>query len=262
MNKVLCACACACAGLLLSAAAAHAHFGMLVPSKSCVLDKKDQAIELTFAFAHPFEGKGMNLEIEKAQAFAGGKAQDILPSLKEKTVMGKKGAAASYKLAEPGVYAFAMTPKPYWEPAEDKFIIHYTKTLVAAFGEEEGWDEPLGLPVEIVPLTRPFANWAGCVFQGVVLHEGKPVAGCDVEVEHWNGSGPQRHEAPNDYFVTQVVKTDANGVFTFAAPFAGWWGFAALVDGPKKIAHEGKDRDVELGGVLWTEFTAPAKAKR
>ncbi|MBQ1419911.1 MAG: DUF4198 domain-containing protein, partial [Desulfovibrio sp.] len=146
--------ACACAAIFLSATAAHAHFGMLIPSKSCVLDKKDQAIELTFAFAHPFEGKGMNLEIEKAQAFADGKAQDILPMLKEKTFMGKKGAQASYKLGEPGVYAFAMTPKPYWEPAEDKFIIHYTKTFVAAFGEEEGWGEPLGLPVEIVPLTR------------------------------------------------------------------------------------------------------------
>ncbi|MBQ2516273.1 MAG: DUF4198 domain-containing protein, partial [Desulfovibrio sp.] len=62
--------ACACAAIFLSATATHAHFGMLIPSKSCVLDKKDQAIELTFAFAHPFEGKGMNLEIEKAQAFA------------------------------------------------------------------------------------------------------------------------------------------------------------------------------------------------
>ena len=62
--------------------------------------------------------------------------------------------------------------------------------------------------------------------------------------------------------MTQVVKTDANGVFTFTAPFAGWWGFAALVDGPSKIAHEGKDRDVELGGVFWTQFAAPVKAKR
>ena len=35
---------------------------------------------------------------------------------------------------------FYMEPKPYWEPAEDCFIIHYTKTVVTAFGDDEGWD--------------------------------------------------------------------------------------------------------------------------
>ena len=47
---------------------------------------------------------------------------------------------------------------------EDCFIIHYTKTVVAAFGEEENWGQPLGLKTEIVPLTRPFANYTGNVF--------------------------------------------------------------------------------------------------
>ncbi|MBO4313717.1 MAG: DUF4198 domain-containing protein [Desulfovibrio sp.] len=247
------------AALVLSAAVAHAHFGMVIPTKSAVEDKKDADITLTYAFAHPFEGKGMDLEIEKAQVFADGKATEMTAGLKPGKVMGKKGFTAAFKLARPGVYTFAMTPKPYWEPAEDKFIIHYTKTVVAAFGEEEGWAEPCGLPVEIVPLTRPFASYAGGVFRGKVLHNGKPVADCDVEVEYYNGT-KGKYSAPNDYFVTQVVRTDANGVFCANVPFAGWWGFAALVDGPDKMAFEGKDRDVELGGVIWTEFTAPVKA--
>lgn len=70
-----------------------------------------------------------------------------------------------------------MEPQPYWEPAEDCYIVHYTKAYVAAFGEEEGWDEPAGLKTEIVPLTRPFGNYAGNVFQGQVLLNGKPVPG-------------------------------------------------------------------------------------
>jgi len=54
----------------------------------------------------------------------------------------------------PGVYAFFMEPNPYWEPAEDCFIVHYTKTVVTAFGDDEGWDEEIGLKTEIVPLSK------------------------------------------------------------------------------------------------------------
>ena len=97
---------------------------------------------------------------------------------------------------------------------------------MAAFGAEEGWDEEVGLKAEIVPLTRPFGLYAGNVFQGVVKFKGKPVANVDVEVEFWNAD--KKVTAPNEYFFTQVVKTDKNGVFTFAVPKAGWWGFSAL----------------------------------
>lgn len=143
------------------------------------------------------------------------------------------------------------------KPAEDCYIVHYTKAYVAAFGEEEGWDEPAGLKTEIVPLTRPFGNYAGNVFQGQVLLNGKPVPGADVEVELYNKD--KKYEAPNEYMVTQVVKADANGVFTYAVPFAGWWGFAALNTADEKLDHDGTPKNVELGAVLWAEFVDPVK---
>ena len=153
------------------------------------------------------------------------------------------------------MYQFAVEPAPYFEPAEDKFIIHYTKTVVAAFGEEEGWDAPLGLKTEIVPLTRPFANYTGNVFRGRVLLDGKPVAGADVEVESYNKG--KAHTAPNDFYVTQVVKTDENGVFTYGIPWAGWWGFAALNTSAEKMEYKGEAKEVELGAVMWVNFAAP-----
>lgn len=257
MKKILAA---ACALWLMTGTNAEAHFGMVIPSRDSVMDKKEAVIDIDFAFAHPFEGKGMDFEVEKAQIFVDGKPVDILPSLKPVSKMGKKAYRTSYKLTRPGVYTLTMTPRAYWEPAENKYIIHYTKTVVAAFGEEEGWSEPVGLPIEIVPLTRPFATYAGSVFRGQVLNQGKPAEGVNVEVEYLNGSG-EKYKAPNDYFVTQVVRTDANGVFAYAAPFAGWWGFAALADGPDRISFEGKDRDVEIGGVFWAYFTKPEKQK-
>jgi cobalt/nickel transport protein len=34
-------------------------------------------------------------------------------------------------------------------------------------------------------------------------------------------------------------------------PRAGWWGFAALLDGEKMDGPKGKPVDVELGALIW-----------
>ncbi|MDR1660049.1 MAG: DUF4198 domain-containing protein, partial [Desulfovibrio sp.] len=114
---------------------------------------------------------------------------------------------------------------------------------------------PIGLPAEIVPLTRPFGNYAGNAFRGLVLVNGKPAPDTDVEVEYYNAHS--RRAAPNPYFVTQVVKTDANGVFVCGIPWDGWWGFAALSESGEKLDYKGSLKPVEIGAVLWTEFSAP-----
>lgn len=244
-------------GLLLAdIPAAWAHFGMIIPSTSTVTEKAAADLTLDIAFAHPREGKGMTMEKPRAvTVFREGKAEDILGALTAAKFLDNKAWQARYRIQRPGVYQFVVEPEPYFEPAENRYIIHYAKTVVAAFGEEEGWAEPLGLKTEIVPLTRPFANYAGNVFTGRVLLDGKPVPGAEVEVECWNRDG--RHVAPNDYFVTQVVRADENGVFAYGVPWSGWWGFAALNDGDRRPGPEGKPVDVELGAVLWLEFAAP-----
>jgi cobalt/nickel transport protein len=181
-----------------------------------------------------------------------GHKQSLLDSLTEVKVMEHKAWLAGYKITRPGVYTFYMEPKPYWEPAEDCYIVHYTKTVVAAFGDDEGWDEEIGLKTEIVPLSKPFGLYAGNVFQGIVKVNGKSVPYAEVEVEYYNQDG--KSEAPTDYMVTQTIKADQNGVFTYAAPKAGWWGFAALTTSDKKMKYKGQDKDVEIGAVLWVEF--------
>ena len=188
----------------------------------------------------------------KCDVVINGKKKDLLSSLKETKVMDRKAWTVNYKINRPGVYSFYMEPKAYWEPAEDCYIVHYTKTIVAAFGYEEGWDRRVGLKTEIIPLTRPFGLYAGNVFQGIVMLDGKPVPCAQVEVEYYNKDG--KAKAPTDYMVTQVIKADKNGVFTYAAPVAGWWGFAALNSADYKLKHNGQDKDVELGAVLWVKF--------
>jgi cobalt/nickel transport protein len=232
---------------------AFAHFGMVIPSDSMVMPGESKVIKIAISFSHPMEMVGM--EMVKPAQFAvvtGEKRQNLLGLLKETKVMGHKAWQGNYKINRPGVYIFYMEPTPYWEPAEDCYIVHYTKTVISAFGMEEGWDEPVGLKTEIVPLSRPFGLYAGNVFQGIVMVDGKPVPYAEVEVEYYNKDA--KAVAPTEYMVTQVTKADVNGVFTYAAPRAGWWGFAALNTSEKKLKHEGQDKDIELGAVIWVEF--------
>ena len=67
--------------------------------------------------------------------------------------------------------------------------------------------------------------------------------------------GPgNKGQAPSDLMIAQTVKADPNGIFTYAAPKAGWWGIAALSEAPYTLAKNGKERPVELGAVLWMRF--------
>ncbi len=229
---------------------AMAHFGMVIPSGNIVTQEK-KSVDLTLSFSHPFEIIGMDLD--KPAAFyvvRDGKKTDLLDTLQPATVMDHKAWQTTYRVKRPGVYQFVMEPRPYWEPAEDLSIIHYTKTIVAAYGADEGWDEPVGLPTEIVPLLRPFGNYAGNSFTGQVLMNGKPVPHAEVEVELYNRD--HSLQAPSDYHVTQVIKADQNGIFTFTCPRAGWWGFAALNEADYTVPDpDGNAKPVELGAVLW-----------
>nr|WP_255324369.1 DUF4198 domain-containing protein [Budvicia aquatica] len=84
---------------------------------------------------------------------------------------------------------------------------------------------------EIQPLTRPTGLWTGNLFSGVVTKAGKPVPFAEIEVEYVNDSGIK---APNDAYITQVLKADVNGTFNYVMPASGWWGFAALVEGDSR----------------------------
>ncbi len=239
--------------LLMLTGTAFAHYGMIIPSDSMIMQSDSRTINLKLSFSHPFEG--IDMELAKPKVFgvvANGFKQDLLEKLKKTQIMGHAAWKLDYKVKRPGVYMFYMEPTPYWEPAENVFIIHYTKTVVTSFGDDMGWDEEIGLKTEIVPLSKPFGLYTGNVFQGIIKLDGKPVPYAEVEIEYYNEDG--RSEAPTDYMITQAIKADQNGVFIYAAPKAGWWGFAALNTADFKLKQNGEDKDVEIGAVIWVKF--------
>ncbi|MBW1645422.1 MAG: DUF4198 domain-containing protein [Deltaproteobacteria bacterium] len=239
--------------LLLAGRPALAHFGMVIPSDSMVMADDPRTITVTASFSHPFEGHGMELvRPRKFAVVTGGRTIDLTAALQPTKVMGHQAWKIDYQIKRPGIYVFYLEPKPYWEPAEDCYIQHYTKTVVTAFGDDEGWDEEIGLRTEIVPLAKPYGLYTGNVFQGIVKLDGKPVPYAEIEVEYYNRDG--RATAPTDYMTTQTIKADGNGVFTYAVPHAGWWGFAALNTAREKLLHDGQPKEVELGAVIWVRF--------
>ena len=243
-----------CATLAVAAAAALAHFQVLVPSTDIVTGQGRENVDFDILFTHPMED-GPVMEMAAPKQFgvlAAGRRFDLLPGLKSRHIDGKTAYTYTCQIRRPGDHVVYLEPAPYWEPAEGKMIIHYTKVVINAMGKEDGWDAMVGFPVEIEPLVRPYGLWTGNAFRGIVKHHGKPVPFAEVEVEYLN-----RNKAvtpPADPFITQVIKADANGAFTYAMPRAGWWAFAALIEGEKPMKNPaGKDVPVELGGLLWVK---------
>jgi cobalt/nickel transport protein len=230
-----------------------AHFQVLLPSTDIVEAQDPRTVELDIRFTHPMD-QGPSMNMARPRQFGvlvGGKQRvDLADKLKPRQVDGKSAFTCTLPTSMPGDYVVYLDPEPYWEAAEERMIIHYTKVVVDVLGAEKGWDALVGLPVEIEPLVRPYGLWTGNMFRGIVRYHGKPVPLARVEIEYFNEG--RRVKPPRDAFVTQVIKTDVNGVFSYSMPRAGWWGFAALITGDEKMKNPaGKLVDVELGGLMW-----------
>jgi len=263
--------------ILLASRIADAHFQLLYTPEAAL--KESAAVPLALVFSHPFDS-GFTMNMGKPEAFyvvsqrgdAERKTTDLMQYLEPIQWVGADSKGAAY-LAHPprsvtrslGDYTYVLRPAPYYESNEDKYIQQITKTMVNIGGLPGGWDEALGLPVEIVPLDKPYANWVGGVFRAVVLSNGKPVPHAEIEIEYLNHE-PQieahrfdpegKATAPQEAFSTLSIRADAMGQVIIGLPKAGWWGICALNldDGLK---FQGKE--LSLDAVLWIKATEMKK---
>jgi cobalt/nickel transport protein len=244
----------AVSGVLLSSTA-NAHFQMMIPSTDMVENADQANVELIIKFSHPMEGHGMDMDTpiqfgvrehdKNVNLNADLRPMNWVDSLGNT----KKGFKATYTIKRPGDYEFYLEPKPYWEPSEEQYIQQSCKVVVDGMDRQEGWGDPVGLKAEIVPLTRPYGLYTGNVFRGITMLNGKVSPHTDVEVEYYNEHG--HIKAPTDAMITQVVRSDINGVFAYGIPRAGWWGFSSLHTINGKMKHNGKPVPIEVDGVLF-----------
>ncbi len=239
--------------LAVSIGGGHAHFLFVKPSTDVLVTGGNVRLDMTFT--HPMD-RGPVMELKRPKRFGviiGGERRDLTAKLKQRLVLGKSSWTLTQSLKRPGTAIYYVEPQPYWEAAERKYIIQYAKVIVDSFATGVGWDRLVGLPVEIRPLTRPSGLWTGNLFRGVVLRSGKPVPYATIEVE-WANDGSIK--PPNAAFVTQAIKADATGTFSYAMPRAGWWGFAAIIDSDQSMkAPDGQPATVEIGAVMWVKAT-------
>ena len=246
---------------------ASAHFQMIYTPESAL--KQGGDIPLKLVFTHPFEA-GHTMDMGTPEQFfvvrSRGENEPQKVDLKNTlqpitwTSLTNSGKAFEAKYqARGGDHIFCLVPESYLEKEEDAYIKQLTKMIVNAGGEPGAWNEPVGLPTEIVPMAKPYDRWTGNVFQGQVLASGKPVPNAEIEIEYLNHqplldknafAREGAVEAPQDAYVLQTIFADQNGVFTFGIPRAGWWGFAAL-DLDPDYTYQGKKCSHDA--VLWIQ---------
>lgn len=235
---------------LLAVASAHAHFLELLPSKPLFEDAKGNKVSLDIAFGHPFYGKLLKMD-------APSEVMVISPGGEEKKLRLKDDEAGdtstfqpSFKLKENGDYTVIAKGAPYYEPEEKQYIEQISKVVINAGGIEGPWNDPVGLPIEIVPLSRPYGLWAGSSFSGMVFINGKPAPHVKVEVTLARGS--EKLPELSELHDVATLYTDGVGMFTIALPFSGWWGLSAISHPDRMMAGpDGKDVPVELDGLIW-----------
>ena len=173
---------------------------------------------------------------------------------------------AEHNIEQPSAHVFFLQPAPYWDAKEGVMITHYSKVTInscaaklpteSSLGWEnwEGWDVRVGFPVEIEPLVQPTALWTGSLFRGIVLYDGEPAPFARVEVEYYDRK--KKVKLPSNAFKTQILKTDASGVFSFVPVREGWWALSAIRQSDSTIeAPDGQQVPHEQGGVFWIEVT-------
>ncbi|MEW5722603.1 MAG: DUF4198 domain-containing protein, partial [Thermodesulfobacteriota bacterium] len=127
MKKSLFIAALVFVGALGTACPAPAHFGLVLPSDQMITQGEDRTVKLELRFWHPFENLGMNLVKPKVFSVKTGEGvTDLRDTLAEKKIGEFQAWETAYQIGRPGLYSFYMEPEPYWEPAEDCFIIHLT----------------------------------------------------------------------------------------------------------------------------------------
>jgi cobalt/nickel transport protein len=240
--------------LTLLPAAAPAAIGVLLPSDDVVGPGDSAVVTVGARLYDPLQrrfeaaGKPQRLGVQFL-----GEETSLLAAGKPAGDTAAAGWVAPQAIKRPGDYTFFAELAPQWHAAEEQFFIHAAKLCVNAVGLEEGWDEPVGLDAEIVPMSRPYGQGPGSLFSGQVLLKGEPAPYAMIEIVALgpNPDNPPPGPLPAAPYLSQKVRADADGVFHAAMPRPGWWGFAATLDVERTILHEGADMPVSLVSSFW-----------
>ena len=255
-------------GGLFSPLPGLAHFQVFWPQTEGCYAKPGEAVKWQYFWGHPFEMLIDDAQAPKFFIFTPDKKKESLSlsriTLKDQASgKDRQAFAVEYKPPAPGDYYLCLEAPPTFIPESQVFWQDYVKAPLHVRAEK-GWDQAVGLPVEIIPLTRPYGWPAGSVFKGQALVKNQALTRATVEVEKFNGFYVPADKMPRDPLgeehaplVTRVTKTDRMGYFIFTLDSPGWWIISVSAPGGKRV-HQGKTFPVEMRGGLWVYVEPPA----
>lgn len=241
---------------LLFPATALAQIGLLIPSGDMLRQGDAPALALRLGLFDPLARQVSEGAAPKRLGVQHlGEETDLLAALKPAGANGPRARIAEFAAQRPGDYTFYVENAPRWDAGDEQFVVPLAKVCVNVAVLEEGWDEPVGLEAEIVPLSRPYGLWTGNLFSGQVLLNGEPAPYVAIEVA-WLGDAPEAPAAvaqPAAAYRVQKLRADASGVFHYAMPKAGWWVFAATLDADWTLPRAGDDKPVAIVTSYWVQ---------
>jgi cobalt/nickel transport protein len=244
-----------------------AHYQVYWPQFEGCYAKPGEVVRWQYFWGHPYDMLIDDAEPPKFFIFTPEEKKETLEpreiTLKD-PASGKDRRAFTVEYNPPGLgdYYLCLKSPAYFIPSEQEFWQDYVKEPLHVMAEG-GWYDAVGLPVEIIPITRPYGWPAGSVFKGQVLAKRRPLTRATVEIEKFNGFFVPRDKLPRDRLgeensplITRVTKTDRMGYFLCTLDSPGWWIISVSAPGGSKT-HERKRYPLKMRGALWIYVEPP-----
>lgn len=233
-----------CGGLLATLlAAADAHFPVIEPDAATV--EPGSTVTLRYGVGHLFANDRFDVHRPvRVRLYPPGQSvrhfQDLTAAITSTGTPYVRGYQLKFDAKHEGDYVLGFEGGLYSEPPARK-VEDYAKIVIHARGAQMGWWRRLGHPLEIVPLTRPYAIPVGGTFRGRVVEH--------LQSAEAHGSEPEPVPLPEAFVETETTpqpgadtpaeladyryenRTDGDGVFAVTFHHPGWWVIAVSTDG-------------------------------
>jgi len=262
MKKASVLCAITLAVLVFgSIGVVEAHFHTFWPDNENGYGRRGKEIIWQYFWGHPYEY--IIFDAQKPNFYVirpDGKRDEVKLSevqmRDEETGQLRRAYEVRYTPTAIGDSWLCLEAPLYFLEEEGLFWKDYVKQCIHILAEK-GWDTPVGMEAEIVPVTRPYGMEEGFVFKGQALFKGRPLAGANVEIEKFYGLYVKAENLPTDQYgrenvpmITRVTKTDVNGYVVYTLDEPGWWMISVSVE-DGEAEHLGKKYPIEKRGGLW-----------
>lgn len=232
--------------LLLSATIASAHYPFLIADRSPDMGQRGGLLNLTYGLGELHEElfvEARTPDWVRGYTFDGGTFE-----LTDKLQKNGKISNIKYRSRRIGdTWIVAHIPMTW--STHDSTFTETTVRMIVHQGLSRGWETPLGLPLEIVPLNQPYGLLPGDSFRMELLHDGEPLVGAKIYAEKYYEK-PLQKPYPSESLLTRTSRTDRNGIANINLHSPGWWVLFVLHE-LDDMEKEGQSGVATLQDAVW-----------